>query len=196
MAFLPEQQSSGVGTSAQLQKSVPLESWLLVGVGCHIQKASHPHFHRCKPSITPRLQCRGITRPSSSPQSNAFSWKPPLQPHLTLLRVVLSDSRKRNLTHGACTAPEFICRLASRECRFTSGLFFHPLLGVNLSRAAPAGGVRGSVLLQADVCLMTEVPFMPARVLHPMLTRPCCAQRRWRHRAGAHTWRGHPKPCT
>lgn len=89
--------------------------------------------------------------------------------------VVLSDSRKRNLTHRACTAPEFIRRLVSRECRFTSGLFFHPLLGVNLSRAAAAGGVRGSVLLQADVCLMTEVPFRPACVLHLTLSRPSCA---------------------
>lgn len=53
-----------------------------------------------------------------------------------------------------------------------SGLFFHPLFGVNLSRTVP-----DSVLLWTDVCLMTEVPFMPARDLQLVPTVPGAGSR-------------------
>lgn len=68
----------------------------------------------------------------------------------------------------SCAQISFQTRL--QGMRVHVRLFFHPLFGVNLSRAAPAGGVRDSVPLRADVCLMTEVPFMPACSHHPAAT--------------------------
>lgn len=77
-----------------------------------------------------------MTRLSSSYYSSAFSWKPPLQPHITQSPAPGDPSQggiirgEKKEPDSLCPVPKFPSRLACRECRFMSGCFSIPFLGL------------------------------------------------------------------
>lgn len=118
----------------------------------HIQTGSHLSFTQCKSNPTAALQGSDPARPSRITQVLLFpahlhcSCSPMTSHNPTPASKdpscdgIIREEKKEPDSPGPAPVAEFPSCLTSRECRLTSGLVFHPLFGVNLSRAVPAGG--------------------------------------------------------
>lgn len=158
LAFLLDQKNSNVGTSAGALQAGRVQEFCTHTyiraclLGSCIQTGSHLIYTGVNPASLQPLQGQDAARPSRVPKvplspgnlpcsgSPTTSRNPDPAPGDPSQGGIIRGEKKEPDSPGPAPAAGFPSRLTSRECRFMSGLFFHPLFGVNLSRAVPAGG--------------------------------------------------------